>query len=333
MSDPSGMSNPFSYEALRDKPASFLRFVGLTPSQFEEVVERVRGEQQQRRQQRIEQRGPHARRLGQGNKPRHSLEDRVMMVLLYHRQYWTLETIGTAFGLDASTVGKLVKSLRELIAAVLPHPHRLLERLEEELEALEQVPGTEPPCQLDLLVDATEQAIQRPQDDQIQRAHYSGKKKRHTRKTQIATTTTELILHASKSTQGRCHDYRLFKEDDMLTQIHPLAQRFQRLCIWGDSGYQGMTTDFTQLETRLSRRARRNHPLEEADKAHNKAVGRVRIGVEHVLSRLKKYRILDYRFRNRSTEYDACFLLVAGLVNWRRLDALGLSHLTCANRA
>lgn len=328
-----GMNTPFSYEALKDTPARFLRLVGLKPSQFEKVVEFVRQEQDRRRHQRIEQRGPHARRLGQGNKPRHSLEDRLMMVLFYHRQYWTLETIGTAFGLDSSTVGKLIKAFRDLVIAVLPEPDHLLQRLEEELEAIEQVPGTEPPCQLDLLVDATEQAIQRPEKEPMHRVHYSGKKKRHTRKTQIATTTTGLILHASKSTEGRCHDYRLFKEDNMLAQIHPLAQRFKRVCVWGDSGYQGMAKDFLDLQVRLSRRATRGHPLDEADKTHNKVVGRVRVGVEHVLSRVKKYRILDHRFRNRPSTYDACFLLVAGLVNWRRLDALGLSHLTYAQSA
>ena len=100
-----GMNTPFSYEALKDKPDRFLRFVGLSPSQFEEVVDLVRQEQARRRQQRIERRGPHARRLGQGNTPKHSLEDRLRMVLLYPRQYWTLETLGTAFGLDTSVIG------------------------------------------------------------------------------------------------------------------------------------------------------------------------------------------------------------------------------------
>ena len=64
----------------------------------------------------------------------------------------------------------------------------------EDLEAL--IPG------LAVLVDVSEQQIYRPQDNETQRKHYSGKAKRHTMKTQYATAYDGLILQTSPAEAG-----------------------------------------------------------------------------------------------------------------------------------
>ena len=55
----------------------------------------------------------------------------------------------------------------------------------------------------EVLIDATEQEIQKPQDKQKRKDKYSGKKKRHAVKSQITATSTRLILHVTRSLPGR----------------------------------------------------------------------------------------------------------------------------------
>jgi hypothetical protein len=50
-----------------------------------------------------------------------------------------------------------------------------------------------------------------------------------------------------------------------------------------------------------------------------------RIKVEHAISRIKKYRIASERYRGKEDAYDDHMEIVAGLVNQRRLDRLGLT--------
>lgn len=59
-------------------------------------------------------------------------------------------------------------------------------------------------------VDATEQEIPRPKSKKKRKMHYSGKKKRHTVKTQLTVNSNVLIMHKTAHVSGRMHDYSLF---------------------------------------------------------------------------------------------------------------------------
>jgi len=60
--------------------------------------------------------------------------------------------------------------------------------------------------------DADLEEVPRPKDEKKRKDFYSGKKKRHTIKTQIANNKKGLIVHISKSVEGKNHGYALFKE-------------------------------------------------------------------------------------------------------------------------
>ena len=73
-----------------------------------------------------------------------------------------------------------------------------------------------------LIIDCTEQPIQRP--SRKQRRWYSGKKKRHTIKTEIVITENGQIVSISKPAPGRVHDLEIrplhpFVEDDNRKKI------------------------------------------------------------------------------------------------------------------
>ena len=97
----------------------------------------------------------------------------------------------------------------------LPSRHRALEE-GVEIEAV--------------LLDATESPIERPKKKQ--RAHYSGKKKRHTRKSQLLVEASSALILSTAFAPGRVHDVQLCRE-------HGLRLGEEVICAV-DAGYQGL---------------------------------------------------------------------------------------------
>lgn len=64
-----------------------------------------------------------------------------------------------------------------------------------------------------IIIDATEQKIQRPQDRELQNDTYSGKKKANTVKSMVISTLDRYIHYVSVCYVGRTHDYSLLKEE------------------------------------------------------------------------------------------------------------------------
>lgn len=88
-------------------------------------------------------------------------------------------------------------------------------------------------------LDTTEQEIPRPKNRRRQKTHYSGKKKRHTVKTQITVNSLGLIVHKSRHFRGSMQDYPLF------IRTHPCLP--SQVCLGGDRGYEGVAKGFPFL--------------------------------------------------------------------------------------
>ena len=115
---------------------------------------------------------------------------------------------------------------------------------------------------------------------------------------------TQEIL-ATAHANGSKHDYTLFKEKD--PRCNP--------DVWyvADLGYQGLAT--RHLRTCLPIKKPIGKELTCEDKAHNRAVGRFRVVVEHAIRTLKIWRILKETYRNRRKRFALRFHLIAGLAN------------------
>ena len=88
------------------------------------------------------------------------------------------------FDVCQATVSRDISYLEPVVRKCIPIPEKMhaaasKAKSMEDLEAM--IPG------LAVLVDVSEQQIYRPQDDETQRKHYSGKAKKHTMKTQYTT--------------------------------------------------------------------------------------------------------------------------------------------------
>ena len=117
-----------------------------------------------------------------------------------------------------------------------------------------------------LLIDATEQPIERPKKGQ--RSYYSGKKKHDTMKTQITTNRKGRIIDVSKPIPGSVHDFTIFKRGQPLP---PDSTAFV------DSGFKGI--DKVHSAAEFPYKATKNKPLNKEEKEYNRALSRIRVKV------------------------------------------------------
>lgn len=149
------------------------------------------------------------------------------------------------------------------------------------------------------IIDATEQQIRRPKRQQ--KKYYSGKKKRHTIKNQLAVTAKGKILSVSRSVPGSKHDKKLHDETRLIynKNAEPIS----------DLGYLGVVGI-----TMPNKKSKLNNLTEEQNQ-FNRELSKKRIKVEHSIGRMKIFQILSQRFRNELTNHSLIFKNVAGLHN------------------
>jgi transposase len=110
---------------------------------------------------------------------------------------------------------------------------------------------------------------------------------------------------ATAFSKGHTHDFQLFKDSRC-----GIAQHTRALA---DAGYQGLVALHPNSQTPIKKTKR--HPLSPAQKTSNRALSRQRILVENIIRRLKIFRILSERYRNRRKRFGLRFNLIAAIYN------------------
>src|SRR3954447_5321446 len=282
-------------ERLRRSPKAFRQLTGITPDAFDRLLADLTPRYQQadaRRKHRPDRR----RRPGAGRKHALDLADRLLMLLIYYRNYTTHAFLGFLFGIDDSAVGRNINPLQPILAGIFHIPERRIRLDPEEIR--------------ELFFDATERPPRRPEEGQ--RAYYSGKKKRHTIKTQVVVARRTKppgpgkkpqkvrIAAVSESVPGRMPDKRLYDRSRVVAP--PDARRT------GDTAYIG-----TPLET--PSREPRGGKLTECQKEENRRISSRRVAAEHGIGKMKVWRIAAERYRNRVGKHTLTMKNVAGLHN------------------
>ena len=155
-----------------------------------------------------------------------------------------------------------------------------------------------------------------------QRHYYSGKKKRHTLKSQVVIETQNRKIICTAHGTGTEHDFQLFKR----SKVKPLTE----IEIMADKGYQGIKKIHHNSYTPIKKSKKKS--LKTREREYNRELAKHRIYVEHVIRSLKIVRILaqPYRNRRRRFEVEMCqiyfgiqnrlvglrFNLIAGLYNY-----------------
>lgn len=81
-----------------------------------------------------------------------------------------------------------------------------------------------------------------------------------------------------------------------------------------DMGYKGIHKIHSNC--RIPKKKSKYHPLTKMDIAKNKQISRSRILVEHVIRRLKIFKIVSERYRNRRRRFELRMNLIVGIYNF-----------------
>lgn len=266
------------YTKIRKNPKTFQRLFGITPQEFEIIVKKAEPKW-------------HERVISGYKRPgrdyKLDLSDMILMLFLYYGSYVTQIFVGYMFGIDDSRVCRIIQRLEPILASVMAMS-KCKKLSKEEVE--------------NLIIDATEQSIERPK--KRQKPYYSGKKKRHTLKTEIRTTLAGKIVHVSKSYPGSTHDFTVFKGE---------KRPAKDTRVFVDSAYQGIADIHPNAD--FPYKSSKNKPLDVEEKEYNRALSKLRVKVENVLAQIKTFKIMADRYRNKRRRYGVKFNIIAGIVN------------------
>ena len=134
-------------------------------------------------------------------------------------------------------------------------------------------------------------------------------KKTHTIKNNIvAGLEDRQIKYLSKTCEGKKHDKKICDEDGITL---PDGSDLYR-----DTGFQGQ--ELPGVNIHQPTKKPRGGELNSEQKAENQLISSVRVVVEHVISGVKRCRIVKDIFRNTKEAYDDIVLeLACGLHNFR----------------
>ena len=138
-----------------------------------------------------------------------------------------------------------------------------------------------------------------------QKRYYSGKKKRHTIKTQIVLDAQTSKIISVQSGRGREHDFKLFKRSSL-----PIHQDIEAIV---DSGYTGIQK--IHAKSQIPKKRSKKKPLTKEDKHHNRDISSKRVEIENVNARLKRFNIISDRYRNHRKRFGLRINLIAGIYN------------------
>jgi hypothetical protein len=289
---------------LKTLPAGRIHaLTGLMPPALAELLAMVLPVLTQRRREVRAQRPDRHRALGAGAKRRLSPAREVLLVLIYLRHNVAHEVVGQLFGVSADTSENLFHEIVPLLRALCP-----ANRFDAEKRWQRGEPAWTPDEVDRVLIDTFETPLPRPTGEARQRRVYSGKKKRHTLKTQVATDVRGTLLDIDAGHPGPTADKRLY-EGSAVAEQFPAADK------QGDLAYVGTAG----VET--PQRKPRGGQLSDAQRAANRQKASVRVHVEHSIRRLKAFRILREPYRHALGLFPMVAGTVAGLVHLGRIMA------------
>jgi hypothetical protein len=277
-----------NYEQVKTlKPTEFKRVCGVYPDTFKDMVTVLKAEKVWQKKT--------------GRPSKLSTEDQLLITLEYWREYRTYFHLGNSWGVNESTAYRIVRKVENILIKSglfnLPGKKALLES-NSEIEVI--------------VVDVSEHEIERPKKKQ--KSCYSGKQGYHTLKSQVVADLAQRARCDQKSEQiicvrcekGRVHDFRLWKESKIGLN--------KEIKILGDKGYQGIQK--IHQNSQIPHKKKKKEKLSKEQKKANRQLSQRRIVIEHIHRRLKIFRILSSRYRNRRRRFGLRLNLIAGIYNY-----------------
>lgn len=285
-----------------------LALTGITPEKFTELAPDFAKAWEQDKQQRYRKNKDRKRKPGGGSIGfLKTVEAKLFYVLFYFKCYPTFDVLSFLYNCNRANACRrqqyLTGILEKALGRKLVLPERKLESVEEFLRAF---PGIK-----DIFIDGTERPIRRPKNAERQKQHYSGKKKRHTKKNLVITDKSKKVGFLGKTAAGSNHDFTLLKESDVPNHI-PKKVRSNL-----DLGFLGFGKEYPGHPYSMPRKKPKGRELSSADRKRNKGKSRSRVVVENALAGVKRLRVVSDVFRNVKKNFDDQVMFIAcGLWNY-----------------
>jgi hypothetical protein len=280
---------------------------GLEPAVLSQLLAAVLPELVARRL--AEQQAKPNRKRGPGGGRRHKLfpYQEVLLTLVYLRHNVSHAVVGQMFGVSAdiseNSFHDVVQLLRDLCPA---------HRWDAEKKWTKKEPSWHPDTLDVILVDSFETPIARPSLPDVQRQLYSGKKKRHTLKTQIITDKRGEVLTIEPGYPGPLPDKTLYEQSAASGQYPWAARR-------ADLAYQGVPEMLLPHKKKRGKAGEKAKELTPEQKAENQHQASQRVYVEHGVRRCKAWRILRDELRLGRGLFPLVAMATVGLVHLARL--------------
>ena len=294
------------YPQLSLHPSVFRAMTGLSVAQFAALDADFRPRFQEAEGRRLS-RPDRRRAIGGGHPFGLGERDQLLLTVVWLRRYPINAVLGYLFGVEETTALRTVRRVLPILEAAgldtmrRPDPGKWQR---PDLDALlADTPG------LAVIVDTFEQRVQRPRDRAEADRLYSGKKKQHTLKSQVAVREGGRVVDVGESMRGPTADLTLLKQSRLLERLPPEVGAL------GDLAYVGVAAAHPQGPGVTPRRKPRGKPRPDADIADNTAFARRRIPAEHTIGRLRAYQALSQTDRHHRRGHTTRVRPVAGLVN------------------
>ncbi|MEK7306056.1 MAG: IS5 family transposase [Nitrospirota bacterium] len=271
------------HKAKRLSTDQFQRRFGIKRVLFDKMVEVIQSEQRE-----------HPAQNSRGRPKALTVKDGLLLMLGYYREYRTLFHLATDYGVSEATAWRIVRQYEQiLIQSKIFH-----------LPGKKKLSASQFNYEV-VLIDATETPIERPKKKQ--RKYYSGKKKRHSLKTQMVLNRTTRQIICTAYGNGSQHDFSLYKQSRLALCCSTSAQV--------DSGYQGLQK--LHAQTQMPYKNTKLHPLTKEQKRANTTLSSSRVLIEHVIRKLKIFKIVSEKYRNRKKRFGLRMNLIAGWYNYQ----------------
>jgi hypothetical protein len=286
----------------RHSAATIKALFGLQPKVLAEVLFLTLPEVETERTHRLKQRHGRKRRFHERDgRPREVQPlQKVLLCLLYLRHNTSHEVVGRMFGKSADTSENAFVEVLPLLKRLFPH-----QKWEAEKRYGRSAEQWTPAKVERVIVDSFETYLPRPSQHERQKRLYSGKKKRHTVKTQIYTDQHGGILSVGKAYRGPTADIKIYEAE-------PIAELLTEKPRMGDKAYGA--GKHPEIETPLKKP--KGKELSAAQKAENKELSKKRVRVEHGIRRVKGWRIVRDEYRMPLGLFTSVTSAVVGLVQF-----------------
>ena len=157
------------------------------------------------------------KKINRGKKRKYSTPILLTIFLKYYRHYSTMDYLTTQYDYSESSISRIISTIEQ----ILINCEKLTVKGKNKLKNLKNTK---------FVIDVTESEIERPKKNQ--KDYYSGKKKKHTFKTQVLANIDTGEIYSIDVSKGKTHDFQMYKDSEIVLD--------NSNTIIADSGYQGI---------------------------------------------------------------------------------------------